>query len=1240
MRRYFVVLIAGLLFLSFPSQAATYTWKSNLATGNWDDANSWIVTSPDGPANTTGPGPADLVIIPTNAIVSFSGNAPTAVSITQLTLSNGASLQLGSVELTTTDIGITNGSVSGTGGVKVASSVTARSIFFTNTTFSAPLDIQLTGTSSAVTFGTGCVFGTVSSTAATLLLNGSKFNGVASLTKTGASNDLCNGNNHFYEQVTIANAGSGVLYLSNGSIGDEFVKAATFVMLANSTGRIYVAHNAVSSFANGLTIKNLGASSLISLGRHSTLTGATQPVLATVVGDIVLESSGTGSTASKAVLLGDYGNIQQTNGVLVANSSGFTNGRLHISNVLQSFSNLPTWPTNAVVLGGNAGLYLKGCNLPSAGSFEAPAIFEVKGNSIGFGLGTTQTAFSTYLIDNGDISNTMYGSNPAIPHRYWTGGNFFYGALSIKHHGGGQIYLNTTQSGSGMLVDEYHGLVTVEAGEGSTGYTFMANNAQGIFKKGITINNLGSASVIHVAKTTLTSDPGINAPLLAVINGDITVNSYGANPSNLKATLVGLYGRIEQSNGTIKVGTFSNGRLHLRRIKQLFDATPIPNTIALTGSASLYLNFNEFPAGCTVTAPAVYDLQENKFGTLGQPYESAITDEGNTSVVNYYSNATDRNWVGGNKFFGKFTLVHHGGGTINMTAAKGDAFYGDLVLTNSSSAGITTGIWGPTSVASTQQNGRIIANFSAGTLLINRFSQTFDAGNTSLPNDITFGGPSGVLGFWGCNFPRGGTFTAPYITNVYQSTFGTQGQTYTTTFTDNGTSTTTRTWNGGNKFYGKASFNYGGKGTFYTSYTYGDDFFDDVEYNLTAQAGTSYLAYKGNTNYYKNVTYNSLKATNAPFNIPDFGNGQSTTEHLSFVGSTDQTLSIASTFTNSLNFQNLKVNKPSGKLFIDHAVQIFGVLNLVAGNLVMLNEKSIYITWITSLGTSSKQSFIDGKISRWIGPNETALFPTGSGSTYRPIRAGMTTGYAATVTVRYYPTMASSVTSKTAPLLDLSPCEYWQVQRGNSTGGNVSFSLLWDENALGVGCSPIKTTGMGVARQDPTTQVWSMAGTTLTGNATAGNVTTPAAAPPMYVSPTNITFGYTELLAVPGVVTNNNDAGTGSLRAAIEWANSNADVSTITFKIPSQISKEITLVSELPPIVHPVTIDGTSQTDYVATNESTIVKVKGTGTVPKGLLLQGNSHNSVIKGLNFLNFIEYGVWVESEGVELVDLNVE
>src|SRR5262249_24792850 len=93
------------------------------------------------------------------------------------------------------------------------------------------------------------------------------------------------------------------------------------------------------------------------------------------------------------------------------------------------------------------------------------------------------------------------------------------------------------------------------------------------------------------------------------------------------------------------------------------------------------------------------------------------------------------------------------------------------------------------------------------------------------------------------------------------------------------------------------------------------------------------------------------------------------------------------------------------------------------------------------------------------------------------------------------------------------------------------------------------------------------------------------------------------------LVTNTNDSGAGSLRQAILNANAAAGADVINFQIGTG-AKTITLLSALPLISSPVTIDGGSQPGYAG---APIIELSGNNAVLTGLNITAGS--STGKGL-------------------------
>ncbi len=116
-------------------------------------------------------------------------------------------------------------------------------------------------------------------------------------------------------------------------------------------------------------------------------------------------------------------------------------------------------------------------------------------------------------------------------------------------------------------------------------------------------------------------------------------------------------------------------------------------------------------------------------------------------------------------------------------------------------------------------------------------------------------------------------------------------------------------------------------------------------------------------------------------------------------------------------------------------------------------------------------------------------------------------------------------------------------------------------------------------------------------------------------------------------VTNTNDSGAGSLRQAITSANSTIGSDTIDFSIGSG-AVQIVPTSALPPVIYPVTIDGTTQPGF---GSAPIVELSGNGAGAnaRGFYVSGNGAGSTIRGLIINRFSAQGIFVDTNNVTIV-----
>jgi hypothetical protein len=127
----------------------------------------------------------------------------------------------------------------------------------------------------------------------------------------------------------------------------------------------------------------------------------------------------------------------------------------------------------------------------------------------------------------------------------------------------------------------------------------------------------------------------------------------------------------------------------------------------------------------------------------------------------------------------------------------------------------------------------------------------------------------------------------------------------------------------------------------------------------------------------------------------------------------------------------------------------------------------------------------------------------------------------------------------------------------------------------------------------------------------------------------------------PLVVVNSDEAGPGSLRAAIAFANENPNgdlPDTISFNIPGDVPHRINLDALLPVITDPVVLDGTSHPGY----EGVPVVILDGSDLPRdiegayGLAVTGGG--SVIRGLGVVNIPGKGIVLSGGGENLVQGN--
>lgn len=189
----------------------------------------------------------------------------------------------------------------------------------------------------------------------------------------------------------------------------------------------------------------------------------------------------------------------------------------------------------------------------------------------------------------------------------------------------------------------------------------------------------------------------------------------------------------------------------------------------------------------------------------------------------------------------------------------------------------------------------------------------------------------------------------------------------------------------------------------------------------------------------------------------------------------------------------------------------------------------------------------------------------------------------------------------------------WRLQQsGTVPAVTVAYPYSGADNLFLIISDTANFTGTNTVVAMPTTQV--IEGTTY--RTTSAPISFPAGG--------NIFFTFATVPVDPLIVTNTNDSGAGSLRNAINFANSQTTSSTVRFEIPGTGPHDISLTSALPDLTaNGLTIDGTSQSGtqcrdlWAGTRHNHSIRLIDNGAVA-GFRLGGA--NQAVRGISFLAF--------------------
>jgi hypothetical protein len=711
---FFLGLVLGIVSLS--SMAQNRFWVA-AGAGNWNNTANWSTTS-GGAGGASVPGAANTVVF--NASGLGNCNLDIAPTVAGITVSGyTGTIDLLGFNLTTTG---TNTFTSGT---------------INNTGAAAAVTLNSTGTT---TFN-GTTFGAdVNGSSASILFNGSVFNGTVSVTKTNNTTDTGTGGNTFNSTITLTNLGTAEFRLGNTN-PDIF--NGTVTTNVNNTGLISLARTGAGTQFNGDLILNYNAAGDVAIGANggtSTLAN-TRAITVNCTGgcdDLTLSGLTQVGTTPQTINLSGSGTSRLSFGP----NSSFA-GPLTITAEELFFRTTTFTNTCVFTQTGTTSMDMRGGN-----------------------------TFATVTFNSSGSGDLHFGTNAA------DAGDIFTGDATFNITGGGRVRVGSYTTGNlfqGNLTVTNTSAVDVNSRFQLSRFNGSSSTVNGT----ATFNNFGNASDVHIC---------FEAGSTAVFNGEVIINQnttnggtahYGANGNvtyngNISVTNTSGNdiefsdgtGLVTFGNGNFTVNTFNAGTLRFQNFTQT-GATPI--SITLGGTAVLTLGpASTFNGNVTFSSPQV-----NLNGT---------TYNGNADITK--TGATNNAGTGGNTFNGTTSITLTGSGYLLTGNTGADIFNGPTTLTNTG----TNILYLAQNGAGHQFNNNIIFNctstsgirfcqgtgsvtltngsmsiggtgFSAGDLRLTKFTQA----GAGFPQSLTLTGTSALYLGASSSFDGAVTFSAPRV---------------------------------------------------------------------------------------------------------------------------------------------------------------------------------------------------------------------------------------------------------------------------------------------------------------------------------------------------------------------------------------------------------------------------------------------------------------------------------------------
>lgn len=282
---------------------------------------------------------------------------------------------------------------------------------------------------------------------------------------------------------------------------------------------------------------------------------------------------------------------------------------------------------------------------------------------------------------------------------------------------------------------------------------------------------------------------------------------------------------------------------------------------------------------------------------------------------------------------------------------------------------------------------------------------------------------------------------------------------------------------GGNIFNDIFDISTSETGTLYLASEEKDVFMSDVD--LWLGSGKSiYPCYTKNMDVKGNI-YIGYSGNAADDSLLVFGknggklimNGSSAQSLNTYVHASDTIIAI----------KKCEINKSSGAVTLNARITITDSLNFVNGKIIADSARFITMAANSFCTGSSDSSFVNGPV-RKIG-NSAFIFPTGKGTSYRPVEISAPSNITDEFTAEYFDEIQSVGFSMDTTLKYIGSCDHWRLLR-NQGSSNVTLKLGWNNNT----CPLADSSTLHMANWDGTK--WKDLGNGgITGNRYVGKIT-------------------------------------------------------------------------------------------------------------------------------------------------------